>query len=172
IILIIPKIGYWNFIYAVWYKLSLKIGIRKLWFPVDSKLKGPFFKSSSDLLDLSQNEWKKSITKKGEELGDGIFTYFSFHKKKIPSSSELVYIPNWFYNPFDHVTYNQQAKHWTDLSDFGEGDIKIIWELSRMDWVTDLVRSYKTSGREEYLLRLNMWLEDWSKHNPLNIGPN
>ncbi|MBK6498405.1 MAG: alginate lyase family protein [Saprospiraceae bacterium] len=50
--------------------------------------------------------------------------------------------------------------------------MKIIWEISRFDWVTDLARAYKISGNEKYLLRLNVWLEDWSSNNPLNIGPN
>ena len=172
IILIIPKLGYWNFFYALWYKLTLKIGIRRLWFTKGIEIKGPFFSSLSDVVDLPHKDWQKSIIIKGEELGCGIFTYFSFHKKNIPSSDESVYIPDWFYNPFDQVTYSQQLKHWTEVSDFGEGDIKIIWEISRFDWVTDLARAYKVSGDEKYLLKLNLWLDDWSKSNPLNIGPN
>lgn len=172
IILIIPKLGYWNFFYALWYKLTLKIGIRRLWFTKGTEVKGPFFNSLSDVVDLPHKDWQKNIIIKGEELGSGIFTYFSFHKKKIPSSNESVYIPNWFYNPFDQVTYSQQVKHWTELSDFGEGDIKILWEISRFDWVTGLARAYKVSGEEKYLLKLNLWLDDWSKKNPLNTGPN
>jgi len=172
IILIIPKVGYWNFFYALWYKFTLKIGIRSILFSEGTELKGPFFNSISDVAELPHKDWKQSIITKGEELGRGIFTYFSFHKKSIPSSDALIYTPNWFYNPFDQVAYSQQQKHWTKLSDFGEGDIKIIWEISRFDWVTDLARAYKVSGDEKYLSKLNMWLADWSKSNPLNIGPN
>jgi hypothetical protein len=172
IIPIIPKLGYWNFFYALWYKFTLKIGIRSIWFSEGKELKGPFFNSISEVDELPNKDWRQSIITKGDELGRGIFTYFSFHKKNIPSSEALIYTPNWFYNPFDQVAYSQQQKHWTKLSDFGEGDIKIIWEISRFDWVTDLARAYKVSGDEKYLSKLNMWLADWSKHNPLNIGPN
>ena len=172
IIQIIPKVGYWNFFYALWYKFSLKIGVRKILFPIGAGIKGPFYNSVSDVVELPHEDWHQSIITTGDELGIGIFTYFSFHKKNMPSSDAFFYTPNWFYNPFDQVAYSQQQKHWTKLSDFGEGDIKIIWEISRFDWVTDLARAYKVSGDEKYLLRLNVWLADWSKHNPLNIGPN
>lgn len=173
IIPIIPKLGYWNFFYAVWYKFTLKVGLRKIWFPSRSNVEGAlFFKNDTSLETLPNQDWYHGINLKAEELSSRIFTYFSFHKKKIPSSSELVYIPSWFFNPFDQVYYTQQKKHWTELSDFGEGDIKIIWEISRFDWVTDLARAYKALGKEEDLIRINLWLEDWSKKNPLNIGPN
>ncbi|MBK9580730.1 MAG: hypothetical protein IPO48_01975 [Saprospiraceae bacterium] len=158
IILIIPKVGYWNFFYALWYKFTLKIGIRKIWFPIGAEIKGPFYNSVSEVVELPHKDWRQSIITKGDELGNGIFSYFSFHKKNIPSSDALVYTPNWFYNPFDQVVYSQQQKHWTKLSDFGEGDIKIIWEISRFDWVTDLARAYKVSGDEKYLSKLNTWL--------------
>lgn len=169
---IIPKLGYWNFFYAVWYKLSLKLGVRKLMFPKGQSVSGLIFKGTADLTTLPVDEWSHNIIAKADEIGRGVFTYFSFHKKTIPSTNNLAYIPNWFFNPFENVTYSQQKKHWTELSDFGEGDIKIIWEISRFDWVTDLARAYKISGNEKHLLRLNSWLEDWSSHNPLNLGPN
>ena len=71
IILIIPKVGYWNFFYALWYKFTLKIGIRRIWFSEGKELKGPFFNSISDEVELPHKDWWKSIITTGDELGRG-----------------------------------------------------------------------------------------------------
>jgi hypothetical protein len=158
-------------IYVFYYKLSLKYGFRKKLFPIAESIKGPFF------LETEPNQtpihhWNEQIIKKADQYAKGIITYFSYHQKKMESSDDLVGIPDWFYNPFDHTTHTQSHKHWTEIDDFGEGDIKIIWEPSRFDWLTDLARAYKVSGKSSYLLRMNVWLNDWCKHNPTNLGPN
>ena len=77
----------------------------------------------------------------------GIFTWFSYHKQAVGTN------PNWFYNPFEQTTLLKTNLHWTEYSDFNfnTGDVKIIWELSRFDWLTDLARAYKVSGDKKYL---------------------
>lgn len=51
------------------------------------------------------------------------------------------------------------------------GDIKLIWELSRMDWVLALAQRTR-QGDAAALDRLNNWLRDWCQHNPPYLGPN
>src|SRR5699024_900899 len=67
-----------------------------------------------------------------------------------------------------------QERHWTEINEFdlNTGDIKILWELSRFDWVTDLAQAYAATKEEKYLTRLNELLNNWSEHNPVNKGIN
>ncbi len=162
---IIPKLGYWNFGYAAWYKFSLKLGIRKRWFPLGDSVSGVFFHEVAKLKYFPK-EWESSLLSDAIEIMDGTYTYFSYHKFK------LGIIPDWFLNPFTNQKHSQIGKHWTEINDFGEGDIKIIWELSRFDWLTTLARAYRVKGESTYLDRINKLLQDWTNSNPLNQGPN
>jgi hypothetical protein len=62
---------------------------------------------------------------------------------------------------------------WWQIPDFDPavGDIKLIWELSRMDWVLALAQRVR-QGEAGALERLNAWLADWCVHNPPYMGPN
>lgn len=98
---------------------------------------------------------------------EGKFSWFSHHEFEIGE------IPNWNYNPFNGKEVMSTDLHWTKLDDFSlnVGDIKTIWELSRMKWLTDLARAHVISKEEKYLDRLNEILDDWSINNQLNKGP-
>ncbi|MEE9438567.1 MAG: heparinase II/III family protein [Saprospiraceae bacterium] len=163
---IIPKLGFWNVAYTVWYKISLKLGWRKRWFNQKPTIQGVFYTPTSISKDYRE-EWKDGLTLQVDKIMSGIFTWFSYHHFEVGA------IPNWHYNPFDNVSL-EGDKHWSEINDFGlkTGDIKIIWELSRFDWLTTLSRAYKVFGNKEYLTRINQLLNDWSKNNPLNTGPN
>lgn len=141
------------------------LGIRKLFFKKGEVVTGQFFKESNPIVDFPF-QWKEKIIKRANGILEGRMTYFSFHEYQQSTP------PNWFYNPFDNYFHSQSDKHWTEISDFGEGDIKIVWELSRFDWITDLARAYKIEGNKKYLDTINLWLENWSENNPLNQGPN
>jgi hypothetical protein len=62
--------------------------------------------------------------------------------------------------------------HWSQLSDFSYGDIKVIWEPSRFGFAFTLVRAYWRTGDERYAEIFWRLVEDWSLHNPPNQGPN
>ncbi len=165
IVKLIPYLGVWNILYVFYYRISLKLGLRKKMFPVSESISGPYFLETQSLENFP-DEWSSPILSTADEIKIGTFTYFSFHKFR------LTKIPDWFYNPFDNSRHSQESKHWTEISDFDEGDIKVIWELSRFDWLTSLARAHKISGEKEYLSQLNILLEDWCKCNSLNVGPN
>lgn len=167
ILRIIPKLGYWNVFYMFWYRFSMKTGIRKLFFPSGDSVKKPFFKQCE--IDANYpEEWRQALKEKVKKIVDGKLTWFHYHSHFIGNP------PDWFFNPFSSEHVTNPNKHWTELSDFdlNIGDIKIIWEPSRFDWVTDLASAYRVFGDEKYLNTLNQWLEDWSGRNPLNMGPN
>lgn len=164
---ILPKLGYKNVAYMFWYRLSLKLGWRQRKFKVGQHIQGEFFKPVAPINNYPA-QWEKLAVEKADAIIEGKLTWFHYH------SFQLTNPPNWFQNPYDGSILNKPQKHWTRLSDFdlNTGDIKIIWEPSRFDWVIDLVRAYRITGRQEYLETLNQWLVDWSHHNPLNLGPN
>lgn len=120
-------------------------------------------------------------------LLNGEFKYFShqFVQTGFP--------PNWY---ADHVTLNlggsegagslppqseilrrsaaqnDMNKHWSQVSDDGDGDIKFIWEPNRFAFVYTLARAYASSQNEKYPEAFWSLIEDWAKHNPPNTGPN
>jgi hypothetical protein len=145
----------------------MKTGIRKLFFPMSESKEGPFFKSCEFDSNYPE-EWKPPLKERADQIVDGKLTWFHYHKHDVGKP------PDWFLNPFFRDRFINPNKHWTKLSDFdlNIGDIKIIWEPSRFDWVTDLARAYRVFGDERYINTLNYWLEDWSAKNPRNIGPN
>ncbi len=164
---LIPKLGYYNVGYALWYKIARRYGLLKRKFPVRELPKGMFFSETTPSRSYIAS-WRSDLRKVAERVMSGVFTWFSFH------SYEVGEIPDWFYNPFEGKSFEMGQRHWTKIPDFDPavGDIKIIWELSRMDWLTQLARGYKVFGERRYLDRINALLSDWTKKNPLNMGAN
>ena len=64
-------------------------------------------------------------------------------------------------------------RDWWLIPDFDPavGDIKVIWELSRFDWVLAYAQQAR-AGDTNSFGRLNNWLNDWCQHNPPYKGPN
>jgi hypothetical protein len=164
---VIPKLGFWNFFYVVWYRLSIRFGWRKYSFSTELFVTGEFYQPSEVVTDFPFLSADKTI-KKADEIVKGEYTYFHFHKHHIGNP------PNWFLNPFNGKAVNSPGIHWTLINDFNlaVGDIKTIWEPSRFDWLTDLARAYRLKGDGQYLDQINVLLNSWCTSNPLNIGPN
>lgn len=81
--------------------------------------------------------------------------------------------PDWFLNPFSGHHATRREKPWWLIPDFDPelGDIKAIWELSRLDWVLALAQQART-GRADAVPTLEQWLADWCRSNPPYSGPN
>lgn len=167
IIFLLPHLGYRNVLYMIWYRFSLKTGIRKSRFLLGQPIKGEFFGEAQPVLDYPE-EWKPALKERLDNLLKGSLRWFHYHTFNVGNP------PNWFLNPFDGSVLKNPDKHWTELGDFdlNTGDVKILWEPSRFDWLTDLARGYRVFGERKYLEAMNRWLEDWSAHNPVNRGPN
>lgn len=79
--------------------------------------------------------------------------------------------PAWNTNPLT----GEQApadRHWSQISDFGYGDVKVIWEPNRFGFVYALVRAYWRTGAEQYAEWFWQLVEDWREKNPPQQGPN
>ncbi|WP_218509422.1 heparinase II/III-family protein [Variovorax sp. dw_308] len=81
--------------------------------------------------------------------------------------------PDWLANSLTGRRVDGVDREWWEIPDFDPtvGDIKLIWELSRMDWVLALAQ-HARGGDAAALSRLNNWLADWCKLNPPYRGPN
>ena len=166
LLLVIPKLGFWNVAYMAWYRFSLKSGIKKLYFPLTSSGTGTeFFKETAQLYgSLSQSS---ELVEAADRIIGGELRYYGYKWIKVGSP------PQWFLNPFNGKEIIDKERHWTELPDFSDiGDIKNIWEASRFNWVPVLALAYRITGNEKYLRSLNDWLQDWIAKNPVNRGPN
>lgn len=82
-------------------------------------------------------------------------------------------IPHWHRNPFTGAEVPDPMRPWWRIPDFDDrvGDIKIVWEASRLDWVPTFAQRAR-HGNPAALERLNVWLDNWLRHNPPYLGPN
>ncbi|SMH54565.1 heparinase II/III-family protein [Maritimibacter sp. HL-12] len=76
-----------------------------------------------------------------------------------------------FPNPFSNMVQPDASRDWWRIPDFGAGDIKGLWELSRFDWAVAWA-SCAAHGDADVLPRLNAWIADWATSNPPYKGPN
>ena len=79
--------------------------------------------------------------------------------------------PDWFANPFSSSAQPNAATDWWLIADFGAGDIKGLWEISRMNWAVAWATAAARDDSEA-LARLNLWIADWASKNPPYKGPN
>ena len=188
--------GFKWIIFRLFYYVRLRLGLLRIQIPViqwsstpfaryvsDRNLLNPqnfytyrlqkaphFFFQADDRLEYSKlfPRWDKdgcSAVSVSDEISKGIFTYFSHTKK------ETGFPPDWFNNPFTFQNIPSDI-HWSQISDFAFGDIKIIWEPSRFSFVYHLVRAYWRTGDEKYPEIFWKLVEDWREKNPPQIGPN
>ncbi|NGM67218.1 heparinase II/III family protein [Sphingobacterium sp. SGR-19] len=155
----------------LYYRLSIKFGLRKGKFKIGNSVQGVFFHTSRIFESNHESQVDvASIIRRAEEIRTGLFTYYHYHQFSVGD------LPDWFYDPFSEkrLSIESREKHWTDINEFdlNTGDIKNLWELSRFDWVTDLTRAYRVSGEMLYMYRLNDLLNHWSLNNPPNVGVN
>lgn len=143
------------------YKVRIKFNLipffkKKHSLGIENIEKSIFFKKPNFKKDLLRNtSW------------DGKQTFFGKH---VFYNSDL---PNWHLNIFDNLL-SPSEKPSLEISDFNDkfGDIKSIWEPSRLDWVICKVQKILKDGKKEDLNSLNLWLKIWIKENPAFYGVN
>lgn len=153
------SLGILNVIRVLWYRFKVKSTLLKRQLPIEEAIQGSFFVVNHEVSsDLVKQTKASSIN----------FTLFGW----IDINSEQ--IPNWHQSVLNQKAHSESLKHWTSISDFssGVGDIKGVWELSRFNWVLGYTLEYMSSNDHKWLEKINLWLSDWSKNNPLNQGAN
>ncbi len=65
--------------------------------------------------------------------------------------------------------------HWSKINHLDTnlvGDHKVVWELSRHQWLLDLGQAYRFTGNERYAKTFAQGVNDWMRSNPPGLGIN
>jgi hypothetical protein len=100
-----------------------------------------------------------------ERILNGELKYFAhkFVKTGFP--------PDWHKDPVSGKKLDPN-KHWSEISDDDNVDIKFIWEASRFSMIYPLLRAYAFTHDEKFAEGFWTLVESWTESNPPNTGPN
>ena len=149
------KLGLPNLARVGIYRLGIKTALHPVLRLRADVASGPFFGTG-----------ERSVPPPPNSAWDDRLWWFGWHNVPMPDSP-----PDWFANPFSNILQPDATRDWWRIPDFGTGDIKGLWELSRMDWAVAWATA-AASGDVAALERLNLWLTDWAESNPPYKGPN
>lgn len=173
------KFGYWKFKLPSrsWDHFgSSAFGPERTWQSADEfferrKLQGVhFFFDPGTLVDTKT--WLQSLdpndqwaTDTASRIEAGEFEYFSSRWINIGAQ------PDWFLNPYDNLPA-PSGQHFSEIDEFGFGDVKTIWEASRFGFVFHLARSFARTG--DLTCAETYWrlMEHWMDANPPYDGIN
>lgn len=100
-----------------------------------------------------------------DALARGVVRYFHAHDESVG------FPPPWF-RTSDGRTTTGIHQHWSRIDDFGQGDIKVLWEPSRFAFAFTLVRAFGRDHDPIHAERFWRVVDDWREHNPPQRGPN
>jgi hypothetical protein len=125
----------------------------------------PFFFRGADQFPDNISRNPQLAVDEAERILSGEIKYFAheFQKTGFP--------PHWHTDPVTGIKLDS-TKHWSQLSDEGEVDIKFIWEASRFSFVYTLARAYAFNHDERYAEAFWQLIKSWAESNPPNTGPN
>ena len=167
------RLRYWVKLRSRWLELAcptLRWGEVKLPVTDVSLEERPFFfkRSAFEAWRAQLLAWDdgtdESPVELAQDVREGRFRFYSWDEKSVG------FPPKWHHNAYtDQVV--PKGEHWSRLADFGFGDIKHVWELSRFGWVYSLVRAHARDGDAVHAETFERLLEDWLVENPPNLGP-
>lgn len=152
------SLGVPNLVRVLFYRLGLKLKLNPIFKLKGEAPHGAFFFPSAHP--------SKKLVSPGHWHGNGLlFGYIPYPVDALP--------PDWHKNPINGEVMEYQDRPWWEIPDFDPkvGDIKLIWEASRFDWVLSFAQRVK-EGDHVALETLNSWLNDWCEHNPPYFGAN
>ena len=143
---------------VLFYKIFTKLSIHPACFIKADVPSPPFFQESrlSEVDLLPSSAWDDH---------SNLFSHL-----KVPLGTKP---PQWLKNPLLVDGDDIRLVPWWKISDFNDsnGDIKLIWEQSRMNWAVIFAQRARNGDRYS-LNRLNDWISDWLTNNPPYLGPN
>ena len=157
--LTVKDLGFLNLARVLLYRLHLRLGLNKAQKTKENMPTGLFFRTCkrqiNSNLSISPN-WKESGL---------LFSHLSIPLDDTP--------PDWSLNPLTGQKFSNWQSPWWQIPDFDKnvGDIKLIWELSRFDWLL-AYSQHACVGDYKALGKINNWLKDWCELNPPYMGVN
>jgi hypothetical protein len=161
------SLGFLNILKVLTYRIQCKTGYFEKRLPKTGLIKDPLFckPDNLDCPNISENS-RQRLFNQAQQIKNGQLAFFSHDIKTIGSP------PDWFCNPYNQQVFRQKTTYWTHAIDKEFGDIKILWEMSRMDWALVLSKMTLISKNNQYLHLLNHWLTHWIENNMPQAGPN
>lgn len=97
---------------------------------------------------------------------DGRFTVLGYGTVTVDTDG-----PGWHQDPVHDFTW--PACHHRSLGPVpGRADIKVPWEVSRLQWLVALARAYTYTDDSRYRKGATRLLRSWADANPVGSGPN
>jgi len=152
------SLGGSNLFRVLMYRLGLKLRLNPVLKLKGEVPQGQFFLPPGDISTV--------LASSGSWLETGLlFGHLSYPLDGAP--------PNWHRNPLSGKVMQGMERNWWQIPDFDPlvGDVKLIWEASRFDWVLSFAQGIK-QGDPTLLEKLNLWLADWCEKNPPYLGAN
>jgi len=151
------RLGPKNIFYVALYKLRLKLNIHPLQ-RINKSISGEIF----------FNESKTSTTLPNNKLW--------LYKTKLFGHHEINILPKnlkWNHNYFNDLSLQNPDLPWWQISDFKNnlGDIKTIWELSRLNWLVAYSQS-SSKDLQKIGIDINSDIFRWLRNNKPYFGPN
>lgn len=152
-------LGWRNLARVAIYRLGLRLGVH----PV-LKVRASLPHNGSVFTSVAP---PTGIKVRNSAWDDGIRLY-GYHR--LPGSDDA---PDFLTNPVTGRRWRTADRDWSDIPDFDavDGDVKMIWELSRFEWVVAFAQAARV-GVPGALDRLNRWIDQWCRQNPAFKGPN
>lgn len=81
--------------------------------------------------------------------------------------------PDWHRDPVTGASWPVTHFSRIRLGDrFGKGDVRLVWELSRLGFLVRLAQAYYVSQDRKYLEGFIGYIDHWMLHNPFEMGTN
>ncbi len=134
--------------------------------PWDSARGGTFRPfASTEILQGAPDDARRSVIAAADEILAGQWELLGFLRKDMEE-------PDWFFDPLTG-TRAPQADYCFNVNHRSEdvtGNVKQIWELSRMHHLTVLAAAFSLTGDERYATRASAHLRSWWAQNPFLSG--
>lgn len=175
--LVLLAFGWRGILRRIGYEAALRLGVLSRRLPVEEA-----FASSPRVawhhrfdLDAIRQEYERlpyveklraAVVSEAGRILSGEMRFYGWAWK------DVGWLPRWHVNAFTGAEYPRV--HWTAISDDDpeRGDIKDVWEISRLPFTCTFARAYVLTGDDRYPEAWWEAIEDWAEANPPNRGVN
>lgn len=109
-----------------------------------------------------------------QELENSVNRAEAFLKHEFTYLGRSMQLPDpipWHCDPVSLTPY--PAGFYRDINIFTNknvGDVKHVWEINRLQWLTELAKAYYLTKDERYGIKVESTVADWYKNNPFKRG--
>jgi hypothetical protein len=145
-----------------WLQLNLQKHLERPECPVAYREVGYYRKGSPVLSVRSQN----AILECAQAVCEGKFPWFAY------GSVELGFPPRWNFDFVSGKDWPSAASELIPVVRHDGSDVKVPWELSRMQYLPILGKAWRLRGDSRYRAAGKALLSDWIEKNPPGVGVN